>query len=133
MSDQQLIRFIELVKHPDVDVSARDPKDGMNALLKLSRNYGHDNLIQLVELLIERGIDVTATNTDGWNVLHNLCRYYGHGKLFDLILLLKKTNINMEARTKEGYNAFILMNFENRDNNFSASKMLLLNFVTERD
>lgn len=113
-SDKEIVRFAELVKQASVDVNATSPNDGMNALLKLSKNYGHDNLIQLVKPLIERGIDVNATDPDGWNALHNLCRYYGHKNLLiELIQLLEKSNIDTEAKTKEGSTAFYLAVFEN--------------------
>jgi len=104
------------VKDPSVDVNLRDPEDEMNALLKLSRHYRHENLIQLVTPLIKRGIDVNATDPNGWNALHNLCEYYGHQNFRDLILLLKESNIDMEARTKEGYTALFMAHLLSRGN-----------------
>ena len=96
-----------------VNIHAIDQKDGMNALLKLTRNYGHDNLIELVTPLLKRGIDVNSTDPNGWNALHNLCHYYLHENLVDLILLLKESNIDIKAKTKEGYTAISLMALEN--------------------
>lgn len=102
------------MKDVNIDVNASDPKDGMNLLLKLSRHYGHKNLIYLIRPLIEEGIDVNATDTNGWNALHNLCRYYGHeNELIDLIVLLEKSNIGMEAKTYEGYTALYLEAYVN--------------------
>ncbi len=112
--NKNLDRFIELVNDESVDVNAKDPNDGMNALLKLSRNYGYENLIKLVQPLIERGIDVSATDPNGWNALHNLCRFYGHeNELIDLIKLLKENNIDMEVTTNEGYHAYYFYAFLN--------------------
>lgn len=123
LSGQKLTRFIDLVKDPYVDVNSRDSKDGMNAFLKLSRHYGHDNLIQLVEPLIERGIDVNAKGPNSWSALHNLCRYYGHGNLVDLLLLLKnKSNLDIIAKNGDGDTAFDLVNFKNPAD-FSATEM----------
>ena len=73
----------------------------MNALLKLSRNYGYDNLIELVPPLLKSGIDVNATDPDGWNALHYLCSYYKRNTLTYLIRVIKLSNINFEAETKE--------------------------------
>ncbi len=95
-----------------VDVNATDPLNGMNALLKLTRNYGHDNLIELVQPLIKRGIDVNTTDPYGWNALHYLCRYYKHNNLIDLIRLLHKSNIEFEVKTEEGSIQFYLTAFE---------------------
>ena len=102
------------MKNPNVDVNARDPEDEMNPLLKLTRHYGHDDLIQLVRLLIERDIDINATDPNGWNAFHNLCASNSHNKNFsDLILLLEESNIDMKAKTKEGYTAFSLTVLKN--------------------
>lgn len=85
-----------------MNINATDPKDGMNALLKFSRFYGHDNLIELFQpLIFDRGIEVNATDLDGWNALHNLCRFYVHNNLIELIQLLHASNIDFEAKTKE--------------------------------
>ena len=111
--DNELVRFIELAQNPSVNVNATDPKDGMNALLKLTRNYGHDNLVQLLQPLIENGIDINATDLNGWNAIHNLCAYYGHNNFPDLILLLKENNIDMKALTNEGDTAFSLTSLKN--------------------
>lgn len=96
-----------------MDVNATDPINGMNALLKLSRYYGYENLIELVQPLIDFGIDVNATDAEGWNALHNLCRYYKHNDLIDMIRLLHKSRIEFEVKTKEGSIQFYLEAFAN--------------------
>ena len=96
-----------------VNINAKDSKDGKNALLKLTRNYGYDNLIELVQPLIKRGVDVNAKDPNGWNALHNLCRYYKHNNLIGLIRILEKSNIDIEAKTKEGYSAHYLWTYLN--------------------
>ncbi len=117
------------MKYPNVDVNERDPEDGRNALLKLTRDYGHNNLIELVQPLIERGIDVNATDLNGWNALHNLCRYYNHKNFPVLILLLKESNIDMEAKTKKGYTALSLTVLENSNNSMIWKKHEVLKIM----
>ena len=111
--NKDVTTFIELVEDDSVYINYTDKKDGMNALLKLSRNYGHDNLIELVQPLIKRGIDVNATDPDGWNALHNLCRFYQHENLIELIRLLHKSKIEFKVNKKEGSVPFYLAAFEN--------------------
>ncbi len=113
-TNQEVAIFTDLVNDTRVDVNAIDTTDGMNALLKLTRNYGHKNLIKLVRPLIKRGIDVNATDNNGWNALHNLCRYYEHENLLiKMIRLLEENNIDIEAETNEGYSAYHLAVFVN--------------------
>lgn len=113
-TNQEVARFTELVKDASVDVNATDTADGMSALLKLTRNYRHKNLIKLVRLLIQRGVDVNATDHDDWNALHNLCRYYEHENLLiKLIGLLEENKIDMKAETNEGFTAYQLAVFVN--------------------
>ena len=113
MSDQELSKFIRLLEDGRVDVNATDTADGMNALLKLTRNYGHDNLINLIQLLINERIDVNATDPNGWNALHNLCYYYVNKNLVDLIRLLENSTIDMEVKTREGYSALYICTYAN--------------------
>ncbi len=84
----------------------------MNPLLKLTRNYRHQNLIHLVRLLLQRGVDANATGLDTFNALHNLCAYYEQRDLPDLIQLLKVCRIDLEAKTKYGQTALSLAAFE---------------------
>lgn len=113
MSYKKIASFYELVQDVSVDVNARDSKDGLNALLKLSRNYGHKNLIHLVQPLIERGIDVNATDPDGLNALHNICLNYKRKNLIYLIRLLEENSIDLKGESKEGHTAFYLSAFKN--------------------
>ena len=104
---------MKLVKDPSLEGNARDPEDEMNALLILTRHYGHEDLIQLVRSLIERGIDINATYPNDWNAFHNLCASNSRNKNFpDLILLVEESNIDMKVMTKEGYTAFSLKALE---------------------
>ncbi len=52
---------IELVQRliENVDVNTKDKK-GQNALHLFSANYKNDNLIEIVELLVKKGVDVNA-------------------------------------------------------------------------
>ena len=124
MSYKEVENFYELVQDVSVDVNATDPLNRMNALLKLSRNYGHNDLIELVQPLLVRGIDVNAKDPNGWNALHNLCRYYEHESLIDLIQLLEKSNIDLQTKTNEGYTALHLLAFENSAN-FSSKQIVI--------
>lgn len=105
LSVNEIARFRDLVEDLNVNINALDRKDGMNALLKLSRNYQHDNLIQLVQPLIERGIDVTAIDPNGRNALHYLFRYYEHDILIEFFRVLhegiKKLVLVYKRRNKE--------------------------------
>ena len=124
MSYKEVENFYELAQDISVDINATDPSNRMNALLKLSRNYGHDNLIELVQPLIERGIDIHATDPNGVNALHNLCQYYVHENLVDLIRLLEKSNIDLQVKTNEGYSALRLLAFDNPAN-FSSKRTVI--------
>ncbi|KAI9557852.1 hypothetical protein GHT06_014602 [Daphnia sinensis] len=61
---------------------------GRNALLHLCSNNSRSSLIDAIGLLIQRGIDVNATDYNERNALHHLCRQGSSSSLNDAIQLL---------------------------------------------
>lgn len=85
-------------------------KDGWNATLLLCQHYSGRDLIDLIRLLIERGVDVNYRDDNGWNALLFLCQsWYADESLIDLIRLLVDRGIDLKATTKDGWNALLLL------------------------
>jgi len=84
-----------------------------NPLHLLCMHYKHDNLIDILRLFIENGIDVNAKGRKGENALHLLCEKYEHENLIDLVVLLKENNIDLKAKSNEGYTASYILRTKN--------------------
>jgi ankyrin repeat protein len=63
-------------------------------------------LIELVELFLERGVDVNWVNSEGWNALHLVCRFYKQDNLIADVVKLLLDYIYVKNKTKEGCNTF---------------------------
>jgi hypothetical protein len=64
----------------------------------LCKNYQNENLIDIIRLLIEKGIDVNCENRDGDNALHFLCANYKNENLIDIIRLLIEKGIDVNYK-----------------------------------
>ena len=62
--------------------------DGENALHFLCGNNSSEKLIDAIELLIQKGIDVNGKDNDGENALHLLCPNNSSEKIVGAIELL---------------------------------------------
>ena len=71
---QQLVTI--LLEHPDLDVNVTDGGQ-WNALGMACRHCQNKNLLDVVRLLLERGIQVNNTNGEGNSALMALCANYG--------------------------------------------------------
>lgn len=101
--------------------------EGWNALLLLCRHYSNDNLVEMVQLLADKGIDINWTNKDGWNALHLACTYYQNKKLFDIVRLFIDPKIEVHCKTSEGDDALHLVcHHYNKTNLLQIVGLLLL-------
>lgn len=135
-----LTNLIENFVFHQPDIINEVNKDGMNALHLLCHSalYRRDNLRELIQLLINNGININAQDKDGFNALHHIlcsCRNYNIDrvsgdqegadadlmiKLVDFVRLLIDNRIDVHATTKSGRNALQLFtnyNYRGRDNN----------------
>lgn len=114
-------------ENDELEVSCRQ-KDGANALHVICRYYQGDNLIDLVKLLIKKGIDVNQTTRVGSNAL-NLnaqCAYDQRGKLLNLVNPLCEIYANY--RYADGSNALlILCQYYRGDNLLEIVKLFIDN------
>jgi len=89
--------------------------------------YPHDNLICLVRLLIEKGVDVSVKDPEGWTLLHLLCRNYSNNNLIELVKLLIDNGIDIKAElVDDGLTAlhFLCMNYTH-DNLIDLVRLLI--------
>lgn len=83
---------------------------GWNALLLLCRYHTDENLIEILYLLIDFGIDVRATSNDGWNALLLLSRHYKNENLLHIVqLLIDDGKLDINQRTNFGTNSLALL------------------------
>jgi len=84
-NDKSFLELVQFLIEEGFDVTIKN-FEGCTALHYLCEFYAHSNLINLVRLLIGKGIDVNAKiATDGSKALHCLCQYYSHDNLIDLV------------------------------------------------
>ena len=88
-----LLKYLLDVKRVRVDLN--------NEFLLLASHYSHNGII---ELLIEREIDVNQTNKDGENALH-LASEQGHKEIVQLLI---EKGIDINKTNKDGQNALHL-------------------------
>ncbi len=118
-SRADLIDIIRMLIEKDPSVlKCRDMKGDSyspNALVMIcSQDYvqsksGPDNFIDIIHLLIDKGVDVNNRLKDGWNALMAVCRYYRHANLIDIIQLLVKSGIDIDCKSHRGSNALLLL------------------------
>ena len=79
-------------------IDAKEKTSGWTALHVVCRYYTHPNLIDIVRLLIENGVNVTAKLNDDWTTLHFVCFYYRHDNLIDIARILISHGADVTAK-----------------------------------
>ena len=108
-----LCQLIEaFVKRDDLIIDECSP-NGFNALMFICRFYRSENLIDCVQLLVNRGINLEAREKDGRTALDFLCLNYKSNNLVDILLLLIHPN-NVDQcmnilRQREFRSKFVVM------------------------
>lgn len=106
-----------LIDNNEMDVAIAVDSHGNTALNLLCQYYGSYDLIDLIGLLLAKGVDnISRANSHGWNALHNLCHNYPEENLGDIIQLLVENGIDENATTNMGFTARQLL--EIRRNRF---------------
>lgn len=85
---------MQILVDNEIDVNYSDG-EGWNALQFLCRYYPHDNLIEIINILRERGIDTKLKLENGWSALQTLCQFYPHQNLIDIIQILISEGIDI--------------------------------------
>ncbi len=114
------------------------PKDGMNALLKLSRYYDYDNLIDLVHSLITRswnslhdrsdkGININAKDSIGRNALHLVFQNNNHDHMVQVAKSLIDSGVDVNATTyKTKWSPLhVLFRYYKHDNQIALTEVLI--------
>jgi ankyrin repeat protein len=92
----------------------------------LCRFYQNDNLIVIIRLLIEQGIDINWKNENEDNALTLLCRYYQNENLIDIIRLLIENGIDINWKNEDGDDALtVLCNNYKNENLIDITKFLI--------
>ena len=66
-------------------------------------------LYLIVILLIEKKIDINATDSNGFNCLLALCRHYSQNNLVDLVRLLIKSGIDVNHESANRDTVFTIL------------------------
>lgn len=71
------------------------------SFVSLIHLYKHDNLSDIVQLLLENDVDTNARDKDGSTLLHQLCKYYkgGNRPMTDIIQILINKGADVNAKT----------------------------------
>lgn len=70
-----------------VDVNANE-SDGWTALHHICRNYPHENMINIIQLLIEKGVDASLETKTGNTALEILNLYYSQKNKSKLVKIM---------------------------------------------
>lgn len=79
-------------------------------VIACSQDYvrtGSNDLIDIIRLLIDYGVDVNNKMKDGWNALLSVCRHYRHANLIEIVQLLVSCGIDIHWKTNQGSNALL--------------------------
>lgn len=102
-----ILNEIENVIREGVNINGVND-NGLTPLLRLVQKEEGD-LLQIIPLLLKRGIDVNHKDEDGWNVLFFLCHHYQEDNLIEIIKLLIEHDINVSCKDKDGKNVLHLL------------------------
>jgi ankyrin repeat protein len=81
----------------------------------LCHYYQNENLIDIIRLLVENGIDVNRKTNVGWNALTFLCCFYQKENLIEIIQLLIETGIEVKEGQYENNVALLRENYKNEN------------------
>jgi ankyrin repeat protein len=98
----------------------------------LCQNYKNENLIDIVRILIQNGIDVNWKNKAGWNALLFLCKNYVNDNLIEIVRLLIEHGININHTTKEGNALHLLCKYYPNENLCDILHLLITNGITAK-
>ena len=71
--------------------------------------YTLEKICKIVEILVERGININCEDRIGRNALLILCESYGNEDLFEIVRLLVKKGIDVNCKTNDGRNALLVL------------------------
>jgi ankyrin repeat protein len=83
-------------------------ENGLTPLLRLVQKEEGD-LLQVIPLLLKRGIDVNHKDEDGWNVLFFLRHHYQEDNMIEIIKLLIEHGIDVNCKDNNGKNVLHLL------------------------
>ena len=87
-------------------------KDGSNALIALCSDYSHrsnSDFVAVLRLLIEKNIDLNATDASFRSVLHILCAEYTGSNLLEIVRLLVQSGIKLYLKDDDNKTAYDIM------------------------
>jgi ankyrin repeat protein len=94
--------------------------------------YGHKNLIEIIRLLIENGIDVDCRSKYGSNALLCFCQNRIHTQnCVEIVRLLIKKKIDINAIDGDGDNALTLLCFRSKCDKLKDIICVLLDVKSE--
>jgi len=145
--DKSLIK--KLISHSSSSSLKDRNKDGMNALhLLCASSYKDENLIELIQLLIDGGIDINAQDKEDLNALHHiLCssRNYDYSRgeeettnvmaLVNFVHLLIENKIDTKAKTKSGLCCALQLFYNNQSHRCDddSKEEIIKLLTTERE
>lgn len=66
-------------------------------------------MIDIVRLLLEKGIDVNAKDKNNWNAIHFVINNYEGDNLTDIVRLFIGKEIDVNAKTQDNWNTLLLL------------------------
>ena len=131
----------------EIDAKLED-KNGRNPLFHFYDNnykwyglkYGYLVYGEVTDLLIQRGVDINATDKDGINILHSICDKSTEKGLVEMISTLIKKGIQIHSIDRKGFNALHYLcnrdwKFVKKETEllFSSAKLLIRNGIFDLD
>jgi hypothetical protein len=103
-------------------------ENGLTPLLRLVQKEEGD-LLQVIPLLLKRGIDVNHKDEDGWNVLFFLRHHYQEDNMIEIIKLLIEHGIDVNCKDNNGKNVLHLLCKKHQ----KANLVDIIQLLIERD
>ena len=95
-----------LLQRPDIQIN-QTSEYGRNALMKLCWCSTSEKILEVAQLLINKGIDINQTTGSGSNALMALCGLSRNDKILEVAQLLISSFIKINQTDKRGWNALI--------------------------